>query len=68
VYFALDADPGAQVFYNAEYLAGKWSPLAECLAVRQEASSYQTALVFRKRPREHASRPAAARRRSSVDR
>jgi SAM-dependent methyltransferase len=52
VYFALDADPGAQVFYNAEYLAGKWSQLAECLAVRQEASSYQTALVFRKRPRE----------------
>jgi SAM-dependent methyltransferase len=60
VYFAINADPGAQVFYNAEYLVGKWSPLAECLAVRQEASSYQTALVFRKRPRQPASpRPAS---------
>jgi SAM-dependent methyltransferase len=66
VYFAIDADPGAQVFYNAEYLVGKWSPLADCLTVRQEASDYQTALVFRKRPREPARARLAARRRSSV--
>jgi SAM-dependent methyltransferase len=60
VYFATDADPAAQVFYNAEYLVGKWSPLAECLAVQQEASFYQTGLVFRKRAREPAAPRAAA--------
>jgi ubiquinone/menaquinone biosynthesis C-methylase UbiE len=68
VYFAIEADPGAQVFYNAEYLVEKWSRLADCLAVRQEASFYQTALVFRKRPCEPAPPRAAARERSSVGR
>lgn len=48
LYFSILADPGAQVFYKSEYLVGKWSRFAECLAVKQEATEYQTAVVFRK--------------------
>ena len=51
VYFAVMADPGAQVFYNADYLVERWSQLAEPLAVQPEATGYQTALVFRKHSR-----------------
>jgi ubiquinone/menaquinone biosynthesis C-methylase UbiE len=50
-YFTIFADPGAQVFYDADYLVGKWSKIADCLTVRREAIGYQTALVFRKRSR-----------------
>ena len=49
VYFTVLADPAAQVFHNADYLVDKWSRLADCLVVKQEATGYQTALVFRKR-------------------
>jgi SAM-dependent methyltransferase len=48
VYFTILADPGAQVFHDADYLVGRWSRLADCLAVQPEATGYQTALVFRK--------------------
>ena len=48
VYFAVLADPGAQVFYDSNYLIGKWSRFADCLTVKPEATGYQTALVFRK--------------------
>lgn len=48
VYFTVLADPGAQVFHDANYLLEKWSRLAECLAVQPEATGCQTALVFRK--------------------
>jgi SAM-dependent methyltransferase len=48
LYFSILADPGAQVFYKSEYLVAKWSHFAEFLAVKPEASEYQTALVFRK--------------------
>lgn len=48
VYFAINADPGAQVFYRAEDLVRRWSLLAEFRSRRPEASSYQSALVFRK--------------------
>jgi SAM-dependent methyltransferase len=48
VYFAINADPGAQVFYRAEDLVRRWSLLAEFRSRKPEASSYQTALVFRK--------------------
>jgi SAM-dependent methyltransferase len=47
-YFAILADPAAQVFYNSSYLVSKWSQFAECLAVEREVAVYQTALVFRK--------------------
>lgn len=48
IYFAILADPAAQVFYNSEYLVAKWARFAEFLAVEPEASEYQTAVVFRK--------------------
>jgi SAM-dependent methyltransferase len=48
IYFAILADPAAQVFYNSEYLVRKWARFAEFLAVEPEASEYQTAVVFRK--------------------
>lgn len=47
-YFTIFADPAAQVFYDSDYLTRKWSRLADCVAVRPEATGYQTALVFRK--------------------
>ena len=50
-YFTTLPDPAAQVFYNREYLIGKWSQLADCVAVRPEATGYQTALVLQKRTR-----------------
>jgi SAM-dependent methyltransferase len=50
-YFAIHADPAAQVFYNSDYLVGKWSQFAECVAVEREVAVYQTALVFRKAAR-----------------
>jgi SAM-dependent methyltransferase len=48
VYFTVLADPAAQVFHNSDHLVGKWSRFAECLAVKPEATGYQTALVFQK--------------------
>lgn len=51
VYFAILADPAAQVFYKSDYLVTKWSHFAECRAVEPEASEYQTALVFQKASR-----------------
>jgi ubiquinone/menaquinone biosynthesis C-methylase UbiE len=51
-YFAIRADPAAQVFYDTAYLVSRWSQLAACLRVTPEAIGYQTALIFRKpRPR-----------------
>lgn len=50
-YFAILADPGAQVFYDAAHLVSRWSRLAQCLRVTPEAIGYQTALIFRKVPR-----------------
>jgi SAM-dependent methyltransferase len=50
-YFTTLPDPAAQVFYKTDYLIGKWSQLADCVAVKPEATGYQTALVFRKRTR-----------------
>jgi ubiquinone/menaquinone biosynthesis C-methylase UbiE len=50
-YFTILADPAAQVFYDSAYLADRWSRLADCLRVTPEAVGYQTALIFRKRPR-----------------
>jgi hypothetical protein len=48
VYFTVLADPAAQVFHNVDYLVEKWSRFATCLAVKPEATGYQTALVFQK--------------------
>lgn len=50
-YFAILADPAAQVFYDSAYLVDKWSRLADCVRVAPEAIGYQTALIFRKGPR-----------------
>jgi SAM-dependent methyltransferase len=47
-YFAVYADPGAQVFYRRDDLVKRWSQLAEIREIKQEAIGYQTALMFRK--------------------
>jgi SAM-dependent methyltransferase len=47
-YFAVYADPGAQVFYRRDDLVTRWSQLAEVRETKQEAIGYQTALLFRK--------------------
>jgi SAM-dependent methyltransferase len=51
VYFTVFADPAAQVFYDSEYLVGKWSRLADFVRKEREASRYQTGLLFRKHAR-----------------
>jgi SAM-dependent methyltransferase len=48
VYFSVLADPAAQVFHNSDHLVARWSTLANCVAVKPEATGYQTALVFEK--------------------
>ncbi len=48
VYFAVHADPGAQVFYRRDELLRRWSQLAEVRGVEQEAIGYQTAFVLQK--------------------
>jgi SAM-dependent methyltransferase len=48
IYFAVHADPSAQVFYRSDELVRRWSLLAEVIAVKPEAIGYQTALVLRK--------------------
>jgi SAM-dependent methyltransferase len=50
LYFAVYADPGAQVFYRRDELVKRWSQLAELCETRLEAVGYQTALTFRKPP------------------
>jgi SAM-dependent methyltransferase len=49
VYFAVHADPGAQVFYRRDDLVRRWSQLAEFKGARNEAVGYQTAVLFAKR-------------------
>ncbi len=48
VYFAVHADPGAQVFYKRNDLIRRWSQLAEFRDARDEAVGYQTGLLFAK--------------------
>jgi SAM-dependent methyltransferase len=48
VYFAVHADPGAQVFYKRDDLVRRWSQLAEFRDAKEEAVGYQTALLFAK--------------------
>jgi len=48
VYFAVQADPGAQVFYQRDDLVRRWSQLAEFRDARDEAIGYQTGLLFAK--------------------
>ena len=48
VYLGLLVDPGINVFYDADYLVDKWSRLSRCLARTEQATGYQTALVFQK--------------------
>jgi SAM-dependent methyltransferase len=47
-YFAVHADPGAQVFYRRDDLVRRWSQLAEFRDARHEAVGYQTGLLFAK--------------------
>lgn len=49
LYFAIHADPGAQVFYRGDDLVRRWSLLADLRSRKLEAIGYQTSLVFRKR-------------------
>lgn len=56
VYFAVHADPGAQVFHRTEELVRRWSLVADIRTVNRAAVGYQTALLFR--------RPESQRRRA----
>jgi SAM-dependent methyltransferase len=47
-YFAVHADPGAQVFFRTSDLVQRWSLLAESRAVNPASIGYQTALIFRR--------------------
>ena len=49
VYFAMRADPGAEVFYRSDDLVRRWSLAAKMRLKKQEAIGYQTALVFQRR-------------------
>jgi SAM-dependent methyltransferase len=40
--------PVPQVFYDAEWLVRKWSPLAKIVSITPEAYGHQTALLFQK--------------------
>jgi SAM-dependent methyltransferase len=40
--------PVPQVFYDADYLVRRWSPLAKVISVNQEAYGFQTALLLQK--------------------
>ena len=48
VFFTVLADPAAQVFHKSDHLVARWSLTANCLAVKPNATGYQTALVFQK--------------------
>lgn len=48
VYFALHADPAAQVFHDSAYLRERWGRFAEPETMEREAADYQTAVVLRK--------------------
>jgi ubiquinone/menaquinone biosynthesis C-methylase UbiE len=49
-FFCVGADPGTQIFYDSDYLVGKWSGFMEVVSITPEAMDYQTALLLRKRP------------------
>jgi SAM-dependent methyltransferase len=48
-YFLVGREPGVQVFYDVDYLVGRWSPVMEVRSVTEGAHDYQAALVLRKR-------------------
>src|SRR5262249_35815419 len=47
-WFAIDAEPRTQVFYNGRYVTKKWAHLANILSVTAEAYEYQTAILMQK--------------------
>jgi SAM-dependent methyltransferase len=47
-YFAISTEPRSMVFYDADYLARKWSRYARILSVTPEAMDYQTAVLAQK--------------------
>jgi SAM-dependent methyltransferase len=47
-YFAIGTEPRTMVFYDRDYLVGKWSRYAEIVSVTPEAMDYQTAVLARK--------------------
>jgi SAM-dependent methyltransferase len=46
--FAVGTEPRTQVFYDLDYLVGKWSAFAKVVSVTQNAEDYQTGIVLRK--------------------
>jgi len=46
--FSVNSDPYSQVFYDADYIIGKWSQFAGFVSKTENAYGYQTALVFQK--------------------
>jgi hypothetical protein len=46
--FYFDADPSAQVFYDREYIAGKWSRWMDLVAYEGQFHNYQSAMLLRK--------------------
>jgi SAM-dependent methyltransferase len=49
-FFSVGVDPWTLVFYDSSYLIEKWSRLMEFRSLTPEAMTYQTALLFQKRP------------------
>lgn len=48
-WFTMLTDPMSQVFYDEEYLIGKWSQWVEFVSITPEAHDHQSALLLRKR-------------------
>jgi SAM-dependent methyltransferase len=47
--FSFGADPNSQVFYDRDYITGKWSRWMEPLSYELQAHDHQSAIVLRKR-------------------
>lgn len=48
--FYFDTDPRSQVFYDREYITGKWSRWMDLVAYEECFHNYQAAMLLRKRP------------------
>ena len=47
--FFFETDPRSQVFYDREYITGKWSRWMDLVAYEERFHNYQSAMLLRKR-------------------
>lgn len=47
--FFFGSDPGSQVFYDREYVSGKWSRWMDLVTYEERFHNYQSAMLLRKR-------------------